>query len=71
MNCFNNSSFQEKCKDEAVYEVKDVHGNILEQANNSAGIYSMEQGMPPSEPHIEKSLEYRKANSDITLSCPG
>ncbi|XP_044744457.1 Ig-like V-type domain-containing protein FAM187A [Coccinella septempunctata] len=62
---------QEKCKDESVYEVKDEHGKILEQANNSAGIYSMEQGMPQSEPHIEKTLEYRKAHSDITLSCPG
>ncbi|XP_045468451.1 Ig-like V-type domain-containing protein FAM187A [Harmonia axyridis] len=62
---------QEKCKDEAVYEVKDANGNVLEQANNSAGIYSMLQGMPPAEPHIEKSLEYRKAHSDIVLSCPG
>ncbi|KAL3286825.1 hypothetical protein HHI36_001315 [Cryptolaemus montrouzieri] len=62
---------QEKCTEDKVFEVRNEFGNVLEQANNSAGVYSMLQGLPSAEPHIEKLLEYRRAESDVALVCPG
>lgn len=51
--------------------MKDKFGNIIEKANNSAGIYSLAQGLPPIEPYIERRLQYEETNTDVILKCPG
>lgn len=54
-----------------IFEVRDKDGNVIETANNSAGIYSMLQGLPPVEPPVERRLQYENWGEHIALSCPG
>lgn len=46
-------------------------GNVIEKANNSAGIYSLAQGLPPIEPAVERRLQYAEAETEVVLNCPG
>jgi len=64
-------SQQKKCPKHVIFEVRDEKGNILESANNSAGIFSMIQGMPEPLPSIARSVIYEKHNKKIKLVCPG
>lgn len=59
------------CPEETIFEVKDKQGNVIETANNSAGIYSMLQGIPQLEPPIKRMLQYEKTGENIVISCPG
>lgn len=59
------------CPESVVFEVKDKNGKVIERANNSAGIYSMLQGLPPLEPPVERRLRYERKGDDIVLVCPG
>lgn len=54
-----------------MFEVRDKEGRVIERANNSAGIYSMLQGLPPVEPEVERRLQYEDWGRYVTLSCPG
>lgn len=54
-----------------MFLLKDKNGNVIEEANNTAGIYSMSQGLPAIEPSVERILQYEKKGSDIILGCPG
>lgn len=60
-----------KCEKNLVFEVRDEKGNILESANNSAGVYSMIQGMPEVLPNIERITLYMRHNKKGELQCPG
>jgi len=51
--------------------VRDEKGNVLESANNSAGIFSMIQGMPKPLPSIARNTIYKKYDEKIKLVCPG
>lgn len=51
--------------------MRDEWGNVLESANNSAGIYSMIQGMPELLPSIVRSVLYEKHKKKSKLVCPG
>ncbi|XP_011704323.1 PREDICTED: uncharacterized protein LOC105459770 isoform X2 [Wasmannia auropunctata] len=62
---------QKKCRKNIIFEVRDEKGNILESANNSAGIFSMIQGMPEPLPSIARSVVYEKHDKKIKLLCPG
>lgn len=62
---------QKKCQKNMIFEVRDERGNILESANNSAGIYSIIQGMPYPLPSITHNVIYEKYNKKIKLVCPG
>ncbi|KAL1501934.1 hypothetical protein ABEB36_007161 [Hypothenemus hampei] len=60
-----------KCPEKKVFEVRDRNGRVLEQADNSKGIYSLRQQLPPIEPTVERRLQYERKGSDIVLECPG
>ncbi|KAG5886478.1 hypothetical protein JTB14_026738 [Gonioctena quinquepunctata] len=60
-----------KCPVNEVFEIKDKNGNVIEKANNSAGIYSILQPLPPMEPTVERQLFYGVKGKTIVLSCPG
>lgn len=62
---------REKCPENVVFEVRDKDGNILERANNSGGIYSMMQPLPPLEPPVQRKLQYEPKGKSITIQCPG
>ena len=62
---------QKKCRKDVIFEVRDKMGNILESANNSAGIFSMIQEMPKLLPSIARNVIYEKHNKKIELVCPG
>ncbi|XP_018352030.1 PREDICTED: uncharacterized protein LOC108754315 [Trachymyrmex septentrionalis] len=62
---------KKKCRKDIIFEVRDKKGNILESANNSAGIFSMIQEMPEPLPSIARSVIYEKHNKKIKLVCPG
>lgn len=51
--------------------MRDEKGNILESANNSAGIFSMIQEMPEPLPSTARSVVYEKHDKKIKLVCPG
>ena len=54
-----------------IFEIRDKSGNVLESANNSAGIYSMVQGMPDPQPSVERMTIYHKHGKKAELTCPG
>lgn len=60
-----------KCQKNIIFEVRDEKGNILESANNSAGIYSMIQGVPETQPSIKRITLYKKHGKKADLHCPG
>ncbi|XP_077275172.1 uncharacterized protein LOC143904393 [Temnothorax americanus] len=62
---------KKKCQKSIIFEVRDEKGNVLESANNSAGIFSMIQGMPEPLPSIARSVIYEKHDKKIKLVCPG
>ncbi|XP_020281749.1 uncharacterized protein LOC109853763 [Pseudomyrmex gracilis] len=62
---------KKKCRKQAIFEVRDEKGNVLERANNSAGIYSLIQGIPQLLPSVERNIIYAKRNKKIKLVCPG
>ncbi|XP_018367534.1 PREDICTED: Ig-like V-type domain-containing protein FAM187A [Trachymyrmex cornetzi] len=62
---------KKKCRKDIIFEVRDKKGNILESANNSAGIFSMIQEMPEPLPSIARIVVYEKHNKNIKLVCPG
>lgn len=51
--------------------MRDEKGNILESANNSAGIFSMIQEIPQPLSSIARSVMYEKYDKKIKLVCPG
>ncbi|XP_072750474.1 uncharacterized protein [Anoplolepis gracilipes] len=61
---------KKKCQTN-IFEVRDERGNILESANNTAGIYSMAQEIPQPLPSIIHNVIYEKYNKKIKLVCPG
>lgn len=54
-----------------MFEVRDKDGNIIERANNSEGIYSLSQKLPPLEPPTERRSQYEEKGEDLILECPG
>lgn len=60
-----------KCPEDKVFEVKDKDGNVIERANNSAGIYSMLQGVPQIQPSVERLLQFAEKGKKIIVACPG
>ncbi|XP_070518803.1 uncharacterized protein, partial [Cardiocondyla obscurior] len=62
---------KKKCQKNIIFEVRDEKGNVLESANNSAGIYSMIQGMPELLPSIARNVLYEKYDTRFKLVCPG
>lgn len=60
-----------KCKENTIFEVRDKSGNVLESANNSAGIYSMLQGLPEPPPTPTRLTIYEKHGAKTTIKCPG
>ncbi|KAF7286903.1 hypothetical protein GWI33_003170 [Rhynchophorus ferrugineus] len=60
-----------KCPQVKIFEVRDKHGKIVEKANNSAGIFSLLQGLPPIEPLVDRRVQYEEKDADIVLICPG
>lgn len=62
---------QGSCPEEGIFEVRDKNGKVIERANNSAGIYSMLQGLPPAEPPVVRQLQYGEMGEKIVISCPG
>ncbi|XP_050515154.1 uncharacterized protein LOC114327817 [Diabrotica virgifera virgifera] len=59
------------CSTNELFIVKDKHGHIIEQANNSAGIYSMLQPLPPLEPPVARIMLYGVKGKTIIVTCPG
>ncbi|XP_011874638.1 PREDICTED: uncharacterized protein LOC105565780 [Vollenhovia emeryi] len=59
------------CERNIIFQVRDEKGNVLESANNSAGIFSMIQGIPEALPSIARSVIYEKHNKKMKLVCPG
>lgn len=62
---------QVSCADSVVFETIDRGGNVLETANNSAGIYSTDQELPVLPPQVERITETADFGADVTLQCPG
>ncbi|CAG9858447.1 unnamed protein product, partial [Phyllotreta striolata] len=62
---------REKCERNKIFVVKDRHGNIIEKVNNSEGLYSLKQPLPPLEPPVARTLLYGVKGKSIVLSCPG
>lgn len=62
---------QKICGRNKLFQVRDKFGNILEQANNSAGIYSFAQKLPASLPSVPRITLYGKSNEKYSLQCPG
>ena len=62
---------QKKCRKNIIFEVRDEKGNVLESANNSAGIYSMIQGMPELLPSVVRNVFYEKRDKKSKLVCQG
>ncbi|XP_076658403.1 uncharacterized protein LOC143362275 [Halictus rubicundus] len=60
-----------KCSKNEVFEVRDKNGNVLESANNSAGIYSIVQGMPIPPPPVIRTVIFQKYKTKAILICPG
>ncbi|XP_060536063.1 Ig-like V-type domain-containing protein FAM187A [Cylas formicarius] len=60
-----------KCPEAKVFQVKNKRGEVIETANNSEGIYSLAQGLPPIEPPIERRLQYGIKGKNVILECPG
>ncbi|CAG9766407.1 unnamed protein product [Ceutorhynchus assimilis] len=60
-----------KCPEGQVFEIRDKDGKVLERANNSDGIYSLTQKLPPLEPTVERQVQYGVKGKDIVLECPG
>ncbi|XP_048508180.1 uncharacterized protein LOC125500237 isoform X2 [Athalia rosae] len=60
-----------KCQKNVIFEVRDETGEVLESANNSAGIYSMLQGYPEPPPITTRITTYEKHGKKATLKCPG
>ncbi|KAJ3650230.1 hypothetical protein Zmor_021929 [Zophobas morio] len=59
------------CPENKVFEVRDKNGNVIERANNSAGIYSVLQGIPSIQPSVTRFLQYEEKGKHVVLSCPG
>lgn len=51
--------------------MRDKYGKILEEANNSAGIYSFLQKIPDNIPSVPRITLYEKNNKNYLLQCPG
>lgn len=62
---------QIRCPEEKVFEVLDKDGNVIERANNSAGIYSVLQGVPAPQPTVERVLQFAVKGKKVILACPG
>jgi hypothetical protein len=63
---------KEPCPGATMFEVLDEKGEVLETANNSAGIYSILQGVPPVPPPIARTTLYEDTNTyKVTIKCPG
>ncbi|KAH1006834.1 hypothetical protein HUJ05_007527 [Dendroctonus ponderosae] len=60
-----------KCPENLVFEVRDKEGKVIERADNSEGIYSLSQKLPPMEPSTERRLQYEAKGKDLVLECPG
>ncbi|XP_078036687.1 uncharacterized protein LOC144469868 [Augochlora pura] len=60
-----------KCSKNEIFEVRDRNGNVLESANNSAGIYSVVQGMPIPSPPVMRTVIFKKYETKAILICPG
>ncbi|XP_065171309.1 uncharacterized protein [Atheta coriaria] len=59
------------CPKDKIFVVKDKHGHEIERANNSAGIYSTLQGVPPTTPEVERVVQYEKRDTNVLIVCPG
>ncbi|XP_063238184.1 Ig-like V-type domain-containing protein FAM187A [Bacillus rossius redtenbacheri] len=60
------------CTGPTVYEVRDHEGRLVERANNSAGIFSIFQGVPTPPPDVQRRSRYESTSTPrITIQCPG
>lgn len=62
---------REQCVKNSIFEVRNKDGKVIEQANNSEGIYSMLQPLPPLEPPVHRTLQYGVKGKRVILHCPG
>ncbi|XP_074093779.1 uncharacterized protein LOC141524033 [Cotesia typhae] len=60
-----------KCPTDTIYEVRDRNGKVIETANNSAGIFSLAQGIPELQPSVKRVTLYEKHGYSLNLKCPG
>ncbi|XP_057322442.1 uncharacterized protein LOC130665847 isoform X2 [Microplitis mediator] len=60
-----------KCPHNVVYEVRDRNGRVIETANNSAGIFSLAQGVPEIQPSVKRITLYENHGYSLKLKCPG
>uniref|UniRef100_A0A4P6D8H1 Ig-like domain-containing protein n=2 Tax=Rhodnius prolixus TaxID=13249 RepID=A0A4P6D8H1_RHOPR len=61
---------KEPCAD-TIFKIKDQLGNLIEAANNSAGIFSALQGPPRLLPMVSRATFYCPLNRPFVLLCPG
>ncbi|XP_069682064.1 Ig-like V-type domain-containing protein FAM187A [Periplaneta americana] len=63
---------KEPCTQESVFQIVDEKGKVVETANNSEGIYSSLQGIPPIPPSVERTTIYEDTSTyKIIIKCPG
>jgi len=63
--------FKVKCNNDDIFEIKDIHGNLKEKVNNSAGIYSQLQIMPELPQKVETIVIVTTLNEQLYVTCPG
>ncbi|KAG8297774.1 hypothetical protein J6590_028605 [Homalodisca vitripennis] len=59
------------CSTNVMFYAKDASGKIVESANNSAGVFSVLQGLPREVPAISRNVEYAVYNQPFMIICPG
>lgn len=62
---------QISCPKNIIFVVVDKKGNIVEQANNSAGVFSMKQGLPLALPTLKRTVEFAALEENFIIQCPG
>ncbi|KAK6643176.1 hypothetical protein RUM43_004679 [Polyplax serrata] len=58
------------CPETIIFQVLDNEGNVIEEANNSAGIYSTYQKIPRLPPDIERASVTANFGAGVTIQCP-
>lgn len=53
-----------------MFEVVDKNGNVVDKVNNSAGIYSVYQELPPQLQTFQQIIQYVKLGHYFILVCP-
>ena len=59
------------CSKAKLFEIRDKLGRVVETVNNSAGIFSLLQGIPKVLPMPVRVTIYKQFNTPCELKCPG